>query len=95
MNWNDGKTANDILQDVLDMKKKIEEATGIDEHIMKKEDLAEELQKLMEKARKYDEIAETLWNNVFYGNLAQQTICAMLIRQFKITTDEHDDPDSV
>lgn len=47
-----------------------------------------------EKAKKYDEIVEQLWNGALYGNLLQSTICANLIRQLDIPSPDGADPES-
>lgn len=47
-----------------------------------------------EKAAKYDEIAEALWNMAINGNLLQSTIAANMIRQLEIESPDGADPES-
>ena len=47
-----------------------------------------------EKAEKYDQIAEALWNMAAGGNLLQSTIAAAMIRQLEIHGPDGEDPES-
>jgi hypothetical protein len=46
-----------------------------------------------EKAKKFDEIQQYMWNAAYSDNLAASTFCAALIRILKIEGPEGEEPD--